>query len=123
MDTRYLDTRLRELGVYESFRHRFEYRKLGAVLPPEGAILDAAGGIFRGKRRLIFAMEDSWYFISAHPVSGVEVVVIPVEKIELVRSGTFLLFGTLVLRIEGEEEKIANMDRKAPDRFAKLLMP
>jgi hypothetical protein len=118
MDAHYMNDRLRELGVYDSFRHRLEYRRLANLLPGDRKLLAASGGLFRGRRWLVFVLSDGWYFISAHPVTGVESLVLPYGEIESARAKKGLLFGSLSFTHTGGEERILNMKKTAPEAFA-----
>ncbi len=117
MDAHYMNERLRELGVYDSFRHRLEYRRLANLLPGDRKLIAASGGLFRGRRWLIFVLSDGWYFISAHPVTGVETLVFPYGEIESVRGKRGLLFGSLSFTLAGTEERILNMKKGVPEAF------
>ncbi len=121
MDAHYMNDRLRELGVYDSFRHRLEYRRLANLLQGDRKLIAASGGLFRGRRWLIFVLSDGWYFISAHPVTGVETLVLPYAEIESARGKKGLMFGSLTLTLAGGAERILNMKKTAPEAFVSSI--
>lgn len=107
-----MEKRLRELGVYESFRHRLEYKKLSAMLP-EKELLAAAGGIYKDRRWLWFLFDDSLQGVSAHPVTGIELAALMLEDIEELALKRGLLFSSLRFSRIGSEERIDNIAKKA----------
>lgn len=121
MDRLLLDDRLKELRVYETFRHRLEYRKLTQLLPAGKRIDAASGGIFRGNRWLFFLIEGSLVGVSANPVTGVETIVLDGKLISRVRPKKGLLFGSLFFTYDGKDEKIENMIRRMPEQFARYF--
>jgi len=116
-----MDERLKELGVYDSFRHRLEYRKLPQLLPAGKRIDAASGGIFKGSRWLFFFIDGFLLGIRANPVTGLETLQLDGEKISRPRAKKGFLFGTLAFTYDGREEKIENMIRRAPELFASCL--
>jgi len=118
MDGSYLAERLGQLGLYDSFRHRLEYRHLTRVLPSDGELLAASGGVFRGKRWLIFLMSGGWFFVSANPITGLELLSFSDDAVLQLVPKKGLLFGSLLLRLEEKDEQISNMNRNAPNLFA-----
>ena len=58
MDKKYLEDRLRELGIYSDYYHRMELKPLAALLSYDEKVNCILTGYFEGNRRMI-AVTDS----------------------------------------------------------------
>ncbi len=52
MDKKYLEDRLRELGIYSEYYHRLELKLLAQIVPYDEQINCILTGVFEGSRRL-----------------------------------------------------------------------
>ena len=65
MDKKYLEDRLRELGIYSDYYHRMELKPLAALLPYDEKVNCILTGYFEGNRRMIAVTDSRIVVVSA----------------------------------------------------------
>jgi hypothetical protein len=86
MDKKYLEDRLRELGIYSDYYHRLELKSLASLLPYDEVVNCIFTGFWQGSRRLVAVTDSRIVVIAAGPLVQTQLTVI---KRRAVRSWKF----------------------------------
>ena len=86
MDKKYLEDRLRELGIYSDYYHRLELKSLASLLPYDEVVNCILTGFWQGSRRLVAVTDSRIVVIAAGPLVQTQLTVI---KRSAVRSWKF----------------------------------
>ena len=86
MDKKYLEDRLRELGIYSDYYHRLELKSLASFLPYDEGVNCILTGFWEGSRRMIAITDSRIVVIAAGPLVQTNLTVI---KRTAVRGWTF----------------------------------
>ncbi|MBR4120192.1 MAG: hypothetical protein IKT95_00375 [Spirochaetales bacterium] len=76
MDRKYLDDRLRELGIYSEYYHRLELKPLASVLPYDDTLNCIFTGYWDGVRRLVAITSSRIFVIVSGIVAQGQMIVI-----------------------------------------------
>ena len=76
MDRKYLDNRLRELGIYSEYYHRLELKPLASVLPYDDKLNCIFTGYWDGVRRLVAITSSRIFVIVSGIVAQGQMIVI-----------------------------------------------
>ena len=76
MDKKYLEDRLKELGIYSEYYHRLELKSLAAFLPYDEVVNCIFTGFWEGSRRLVAVTDSRIVIIGAGPLVQTQVTVI-----------------------------------------------
>lgn len=81
MDKKYLEDRLRELGIYSEYYHRLELKLLAQVVPYDEQINCILTGVYEGSRRLCAVTQSRILIISSGVLDQKGGIVIPRNKV------------------------------------------
>ena len=76
MDRKYLDDRLRQLGIYSEYYHRLELKPLASVLPYDDTLNCVLTGYWDGVRRLVAITSSRIFVIVSGVVAQGQMIVI-----------------------------------------------
>ena len=76
MDKKYLEDRLRELGIYSQYYHRLELKPLAAMVPYDETVNCILTGIYDGTRKMLAVTNARLLIIGAGPLVQTNIVVI-----------------------------------------------
>lgn len=76
MDKKYLEDRLKELGIYSEYYHRLELKSLAAFLPYDEVVNCIFTGFWQGSRRLVAVTDSRIVIIGAGPLVQTQVTVV-----------------------------------------------
>jgi len=76
MDKKYLEDRLRELGIYSEYYHRLELKPLAAMVPYDEKINCILTGVYQGTRKLLAVTDARIIIVGAGPLVDTNIVVV-----------------------------------------------
>lgn len=126
MDRKYLDDRLRELGIYSEYYHRLELKSLASILPYDEKLNCILTGFWEGSRRLVAVTDSRIIVIGAGVMAQTQMTVIKrravrswrftrrflLSKVEIVTDEKTFVFA----QTQGAREKLFNWAMDQPVR-------
>ena len=126
MDRKYLDDRLRELGIYSEYYHRLELKTLASMLPYDEKLNCILTGFWEGSRRMVAVTDSRILVIGSGVMVQTQVTVIKrcavegwkftrkflLSKVEIVTEGKTFVFS----QTQGAREKLFNWAMEQPVR-------
>lgn len=76
MDKKFLEDRLRELGLYSQYYHRLELKPLAAMVPYDEKINCILTGVYEGTRKMLAVTDARLLIVGAGPLVDTNIVVI-----------------------------------------------
>ena len=126
MDRKYLDDRLRELGIYSEYYHRLELKSLASVLPYDEKLNCILTGFWEGSRRMVAVTDSRIIVIGSGVMVQTQMTVIKrravrswkftrkflLSKVEIVTDENTFVFA----QTQGAREKLFNWAMEQPVR-------
>ncbi len=126
MDRKFLDDRLRELGVYSEYYHRLELKTLASSLNYDDKLNCILTGFWDGVRRLVAVTDTKVIIIASGVMSGTNLIVIKRKAVtgwkfnrrfllssaEIVADGKAYVFA----QTQARREKLFNWAMEQPVR-------
>ena len=76
MDKRFLEDRLRELGIYSEYYHRLELKTVAAMVPYDEKLNCILTGVYGNSRKMLAVTEARILIVGAGPLVDTTVIVI-----------------------------------------------
>jgi len=126
MDRKYLDDRLRELGIYSEYYHRLELKSLASLLPYDEKLNCILTGFWEGSRRMVAVTDSRIIIIGSGVMVQTQMTVIKrravrswkftrkflLSKAEIVTDEKTFVFS----QTQGAREKLFNWAMEQPVR-------
>jgi hypothetical protein len=124
MDKKYLEDRLRELGIYSEYYHRLELKALAAMVPYDEKINCILTGVYQGTRKLLAVTDARILIVGAGPLVDTNIVVVSRGVVTdwkftrkfILSSVTFTAQGKTytISQTQGGREKLFNWAMQQP---------
>ena len=124
MDKKYLEDRLRELGIYSEYYHRLELKPLASLLPYDEKVNCILTAYYAGSRRMLAVTDSRVVVVAAGPMVQTQMMVIKRKAIKSWRFNRKLLLSSVVIetddgtftfsQTQGGREKLFNWAMEQP---------
>jgi hypothetical protein len=124
MDKKFLEDRLRELGIYSEYYHRLELKPLASYLPYDEKVNCVLTAFYNGSRRMLAVTESRIVIIAAGPMVQTQIMVIKRSAIKSWRFNRKLLLSNIEIvtddgtftfaQTQGARERLFNWAMEQP---------
>ncbi|MBO4394611.1 MAG: PH domain-containing protein [Spirochaetales bacterium] len=126
MDKKFLEDRLRELGIYSEYYHRLELKPLATYLPYDEKVNCILTGYYSGSRRMVAVTDSRIVVIAAGPMVQTQIMVIKRKAVKSWRFNRKILLSSVEIvtddgtftfsQTQGGREKLFNWAMEQPIR-------
>lgn len=124
MDKKYLEDRLRELGIYSDYYHRLELKPLAALLPYDEKVNCILTAFFEGSRRMIAVTDSRIVVVASGVMAQTQMLVIKRKAVRSWRFNKKFLLSSIEIvtdektfvfsHTQGAREKLFNWAMEQP---------
>ena len=124
MDKKYLEDRLRELGIYSDYYHRMELKPLATLLPYDEKVNCILTGYFEGNRRMVAVTDSRIVVVSAAIMAQTQMLVIKRKAVKSWKFNKKFLLSSVEIttdektfvfsQTQGAREKLFNWAMEQP---------
>lgn len=117
MDKKYLEDRLRELGIYSEYYHRLELKALVAMVPYDETVNCILTGVYEGSRKLLAVTSARILIIGAGPLVDTNIVVINRGAVTDWKFTKKFLLSSVSITAQGKVYTISQTQGRREDLF------